>query len=159
MELPLVAVVIAAYNEEGAVAPVVESLPGQCAGSPRGDRGRGQVFRRHREGSRPGGRDRRRRPGHPRPGATPRLGYRISKEGGPYIAATDADGRTIREISRPRWLPSRRAATAASPGGADWAAKRPRTRSAGQGYGFSQLERVDHPLRRAWWRRWRQGFS
>jgi hypothetical protein len=93
-ELPPVAFVIAAYNEEGAIGRVLESLPTRVCGLPArtivvvdGARDRtAQEARRHgavvcevpvRRGQ----------------GTALRLGYRVAREGGArYIVTTDADG-------------------------------------------------------------------
>ena len=92
--LPPVAVVIAAYNEEGAIGPVLDGLPPRLCGLSAAtvvvvdgaSDGTAEEARRHgaivcdvptRRGQ----------------GAALRLGYRIAREGGArYIVTTDADG-------------------------------------------------------------------
>jgi len=92
--LPPVAIVIAAYNEEGAIGPVVESLPSRLCGL-------SSVTvvvvdgadDRTAEEARRGGAIVCDVPVHRGQGAALRLGYRIAREGGArYIVTTDADG-------------------------------------------------------------------
>jgi glycosyltransferase involved in cell wall biosynthesis len=92
--LPPVAIVIAAYNEEGAVGPVVEALPRTVCGLPAevivvAD---GCVDSTAKEAAEAGAivAD---VPANRGQGAALRLGYRIAREGGArYIVTTDADG-------------------------------------------------------------------
>src|ERR1035441_6486275 len=92
--LPPLAIVIAAYNEEGAVGPVVESLPGAVSGLPAAtivvsDGGvDGTVNEADAAGALvcdvPVNRGQ---------GAALRLGYRLARPGGAqFIVTTDADG-------------------------------------------------------------------
>ena len=92
--LPPLAIVIAAYNEEGAVGPVVESLPGAVSGLPAAtivvsDGGvDGTVNEADAAGALvcdvPVNRGQ---------GAALRLGYRLARQGGAkFIVTTDADG-------------------------------------------------------------------
>ena len=92
--LPPLAIVIAAYNEEGAVGPVVESLPGAVSGLPAAtivvsDGGvDGTVNEADAAGALvcdvPVKRGQ---------GAALRLGYRLARQGGAkFIVTTDADG-------------------------------------------------------------------
>jgi glycosyltransferase involved in cell wall biosynthesis len=92
--MPPVAIVIAAYNEEGAIGPVVRALPGQVCGlataaivvadgcadgtaAEAGDAGAMVCDVPVNRGQ----------------GAALRLGYRLAREGGAeYIVTTDADG-------------------------------------------------------------------
>ncbi|HEX4288823.1 MAG TPA: glycosyltransferase [Trebonia sp.] len=72
-------------------------VPGPAPGPHSPPPGRHQeepaLRRRDRQGGGRGGRDRRRGPGQPRPGAALRLGYQIARQGGAaYIVTTDADG-------------------------------------------------------------------
>src|ERR671936_539318 len=92
--LPPVAIVIAAYNEEGAIGPVVQALPKQVCGLPAEvivvadgcadgtaaeARGAGAMVCDV--------------PVNRGQGAALRLGYRLAREGGAeYIVTTDADG-------------------------------------------------------------------
>jgi glycosyltransferase involved in cell wall biosynthesis len=94
VRLPPVALVIAAYNEEGAVGPVVEALPRTVCGLPAevivvAD---GCVDATAKEADKAGAivAD---VPVNRGQGAALRLGYRIAREGGAaYIVTTDADG-------------------------------------------------------------------
>ena len=94
VSLPPVALVIAAYNEEGAVGPVVEALPRIVCGLPAevivvAD---GCVDSTAKEAHEAGAivAD---VPVNRGQGAALRLGYRIAREGGArYIVTTDADG-------------------------------------------------------------------
>jgi glycosyltransferase involved in cell wall biosynthesis len=92
--LPPVAIVIAAYNEEGAIGPVIKALPAQVCGQATAvvvvaD---GCVDRTAAEAQEAGAIvcD---VPVNRGQGAALRLGYRIAREGGAaYIITTDADG-------------------------------------------------------------------
>jgi glycosyltransferase involved in cell wall biosynthesis len=92
--LPPVAIVIAAYNEEGAVGPVIEALPGHVCGLATtaivvAD---GCVDGTVKEAAAAGAMvcD---VPVNRGQGAALRLGYRLAREGGAaYIVTTDADG-------------------------------------------------------------------
>jgi glycosyltransferase involved in cell wall biosynthesis len=92
--LPPVAIVIAAYNEEGAIGPVIEALPEQVCGLATAailvadGCGDGTVKQATTAGAMvcdvPVNRGQ---------GAALRLGYRLAREGGAaYIVTTDADG-------------------------------------------------------------------
>jgi glycosyltransferase involved in cell wall biosynthesis len=92
--LPPVAIVIAAYNEEGAIGPVVETLPTSFAGLDAAtivvsDGSQDATAKEARAGGAlvcdvPVNRGQ---------GAALRLGYRLAREGGArYIVTTDADG-------------------------------------------------------------------
>ena len=93
-QLPPIAIVIAAYNEEGAIGPVIESLPRAISGL---DVAKivvsdGSVDATAKEAEEAGalvcevGTNRGQ-------GAALRLGYRLAREGGAqYIVTTDADG-------------------------------------------------------------------
>src|SRR6202040_705020 len=86
--LPPVALVIAAYNEEGAVGPVVEALPRTGCGLA----AEGIVGATAKEAAEAGAivAD---VPVNRGQGAALRLGYRIARAGGAaYIVTTDADG-------------------------------------------------------------------
>ena len=101
VSLPPVALVIAAYNEEGAVGPVVEALPRTVCGLPAevivvADGCADSTAKEAHEAGAivadvPVNRGQ---------GAALRLGYRIAREGGArYIVTTDADGQySPREI-------------------------------------------------------------
>jgi glycosyltransferase involved in cell wall biosynthesis len=92
--LPPVAIVIAAYNEEGAIGPVIDALPGNICGLPAApivvvD---GSVDATAKEARAHGALvcD---VPVNRGQGAALRLGYRLAREGGAgYIVTTDADG-------------------------------------------------------------------
>jgi glycosyltransferase involved in cell wall biosynthesis len=92
--LPPVATVIAAYNEEGAIGPVVEALPTSIAGLDAvtivvSD---GSVDATAKE-ARAGGALVCEVPVNRGQGAALRLGYRLARDGGArYIVTTDADG-------------------------------------------------------------------
>jgi glycosyltransferase involved in cell wall biosynthesis len=92
--LPPVAIVIAAFNEEGAIGPVVEALPVAVAGLDAvtivvSD---GAVDATAKE-ARAGGALVCEVPVNRGQGAALRLGYRLAREGGArYIVTTDADG-------------------------------------------------------------------
>jgi glycosyltransferase involved in cell wall biosynthesis len=92
--LPPVAIVIAAFNEEGAIGPVVEALPGTVAGLDAvtivvSD---GAVDATAKE-AKAGGALVCEVPVNRGQGAALRLGYRLAREGGArYIVTTDADG-------------------------------------------------------------------
>jgi glycosyltransferase involved in cell wall biosynthesis len=92
--LPPVAIVIAAYNEEGAIGPVVEALPTTVAGLDAvtivvSD---GAVDATAKE-AKAGGALVCEVPVNRGQGAALRLGYRLAREGGArYIVTTDADG-------------------------------------------------------------------
>jgi glycosyltransferase involved in cell wall biosynthesis len=93
-QLPPVALVIAAYNEEGAVGPVVHNLPGQVCGLKTATIvvADGCVDATAKEADAAGAlvAD---VPVNRGQGAALRLGYRIAREGGAeYIVTTDADG-------------------------------------------------------------------
>ena len=93
-QLPPVALVIAAYNEEGAVGPVVHSLPAQVCGLETATIvvADGCVDATVKEADAAGAlvADVAVNRGQ---GAALRLGYRIAREGGAsYIVTTDADG-------------------------------------------------------------------
>ena len=92
--LPPVAIVIAAYNEEGAIGPVIEELPGEVCGLATvtvvvaDGCADGTVAEARAAGAMvcdvPVNRGQ---------GAALRLGYRLAREGGAdYIVTTDADG-------------------------------------------------------------------
>jgi glycosyltransferase involved in cell wall biosynthesis len=92
--LPPVAIVIAAFNEEGAIGPVVEALPATVAGL-------GAVTIVVSDGAvdatakeaKAGGALVCEVPVNRGQGAALRLGYRLAREGGArYIVTTDADG-------------------------------------------------------------------
>jgi glycosyltransferase involved in cell wall biosynthesis len=93
-ELPPVAIVIAAYNEEGAIGPVIEALPAEACGLAvakivvSDGAADGTVKEAAAAGALvcdvPVNRGQ---------GAALRLGYRLAREGGAqYIVTTDADG-------------------------------------------------------------------
>jgi glycosyltransferase involved in cell wall biosynthesis len=93
-DLPPVAIVIAAYNEEGAIGPVVEALPDKVCGL-------AAVTIVVADGCRDATAAEARNAGalvcdipvNRGQGAALRLGYRIAREGGAeYIVTTDADG-------------------------------------------------------------------
>jgi glycosyltransferase involved in cell wall biosynthesis len=92
--LPPVAIVIAAFNEEGAIGPVVEALPATIAGLDAvtivvSD---GAVDATAKE-AKAGGALVCEVPVNRGQGAALRLGYRLAREGGArYIVTTDADG-------------------------------------------------------------------
>jgi glycosyltransferase involved in cell wall biosynthesis len=92
--LPPVAIVIAAFNEEGAIGPVVEALPGTVAGLDAvtivvSD---GAIDATAKE-ARASGALVCEVPVNRGQGAALRLGYRLAREGGArYIVTTDADG-------------------------------------------------------------------
>jgi glycosyltransferase involved in cell wall biosynthesis len=93
-QLPPVALVIAAYNEEGAVGPVVKALPAQVCGLETATIvvADGCVDATAKEADAAGAlvAD---VPVNRGQGAALRLGYRIAREGGAeYIVTTDADG-------------------------------------------------------------------
>ncbi len=93
-QLPPVAIVIAAYNEEGAIGPVIDALPASICGLATAtivvvD---GSVDRTAKEADAHGALvcD---VPVNRGQGAALRLGYRLAREGGAsYIVTTDADG-------------------------------------------------------------------
>ena len=93
-ELPPVAIVIAAYNEEGAIGPVINALPGRICGLGTAaivvvD---GSVDATAKE-ARASGALVCDVPVNRGQGAALRLGYRLAREGGArYIVTTDADG-------------------------------------------------------------------
>jgi glycosyltransferase involved in cell wall biosynthesis len=93
-KLPPIALVIAAYNEEGAVGPVVQNLPQQVCGLKTATVvvADGCVDATAKEADAAGAlvAD---VPENRGQGAALRLGYRIAREGGAeYIVTTDADG-------------------------------------------------------------------
>ena len=138
-QLPPVAVVIAAYNEEGAIGPVIEALPATVCGLEvakivvSDGAADGTVKESEAAGALvcdvPVNRGQ---------GAALRLGYRLAREGGAkYIVTTDADGQyNPAEIERllSRSWPGK---PTSSPGHAGSAARRPGTRYAGSGCGSS----------------------
>jgi glycosyltransferase involved in cell wall biosynthesis len=92
--LPPVAIVIAAYNEEGAIGPVIEALPGQVCGLATAaivvadGCADGTVKEAATAGAMVAD-----VPVNRGQGAALRLGYRLAREGGAeYIVTTDADG-------------------------------------------------------------------
>jgi glycosyltransferase involved in cell wall biosynthesis len=93
-DLPPVAIVIAAYNEEGAIGPVIRELPAQACGLTTtvivvADGCRDRTA----EESREAGAMVCEVPVNRGQGAALRLGYRLAREGGAeYIVTTDADG-------------------------------------------------------------------
>jgi glycosyltransferase involved in cell wall biosynthesis len=93
-QLPPLAIVIAAYNEEGAIGPVLESLPKTVSGL---DVARivvsdGSVDSTGKEADEAGALVCE-APVNRGQGAALRLGYRLAREGGAqYIVTTDADG-------------------------------------------------------------------
>jgi glycosyltransferase involved in cell wall biosynthesis len=92
--LPPVAIVIAAFNEEGAIGPVVEALPATVAGldTVRIVVSDGAVDATAKE-AKAGGALVCEVPVNRGQGAALRLGYRLAREGGArYIVTTDADG-------------------------------------------------------------------
>src|ERR1700689_5474117 len=93
-QLAPVAIVIAAYNEEGAIGPVVEALPGEICGLATGSVvvADGCADRTVAE-AQAGGAMVCDVPVNRGQGAALRLGYRLAREGGAaYIVTTDADG-------------------------------------------------------------------
>jgi glycosyltransferase involved in cell wall biosynthesis len=93
-DLPPLAIVIAAYNEEGAIGPVVEALPPVIAGLQTAKIvvSDGSVDATVKDGEAAGALvcD---VPVNRGQGAALRLGYRLAREGGAkYIVTTDADG-------------------------------------------------------------------
>jgi glycosyltransferase involved in cell wall biosynthesis len=93
-DLPPVAIVIAAYNEEGAIGPVIRELPGQACGL-------ATTVIVVSDGCKDGTAEESREAGamvcdvpvNRGQGAALRLGYRLAREGGAeYIVTTDADG-------------------------------------------------------------------
>jgi glycosyltransferase involved in cell wall biosynthesis len=93
-DLPPVAIVIAAYNEEGAIGPVVKELPAQACGL-------ATTAIVVTDGCQDNTADESREAGamvcevpvNRGQGAALRLGYRLAREGGAqYIVTTDADG-------------------------------------------------------------------
>ena len=93
-QLPPVAIVIAAYNEEGAIGPVTEALPGSVCGLAVAKIvvSDGAVDATVKEAAAAGALvcD---VPVNRGQGAALRLGYRLAREGGAqYIVTTDADG-------------------------------------------------------------------
>jgi glycosyltransferase involved in cell wall biosynthesis len=93
-QLPPIALVIAAYNEEGAVGPVVQNLPAEVSGLKTATIvvSDGCVDATAKEADAAGAlvAD---VPVNRGQGAALRLGYRIAREGGAeYIVTTDADG-------------------------------------------------------------------
>jgi len=92
--LPPIAIVIAAYNEEGAIGPVVDSLPATVAGLSTATIvvSDGSVDSTGKE-ARVAGALVCDVPVNRGQGAALRLGYRLAREGGArYIVTTDADG-------------------------------------------------------------------
>jgi glycosyltransferase involved in cell wall biosynthesis len=92
--LPPVAIVIAAFNEEGAIGPVVEALPATVAGLDTATIvvSDGAVDATAKE-AKAGGALVCEVPVNRGQGAALRLGYRLAREGGArYIVTTDADG-------------------------------------------------------------------
>ena len=92
--LPPVAIVIAAYNEEGAIGPVIRALPAEVCGLPADTIvvadgcADGTVAEAAQVGAMVAD-----VPVNRGQGAALRLGYRIAREGGAaYIVTTDADG-------------------------------------------------------------------
>src|ERR1700733_12073043 len=92
--LPPVAIVIAAYNEEGAIGPVIRELPAQACGL-------ATTVIVVSDGCKDGTAEESREAGamvcevpvNRGQGAALRLGYRLAREGGAeYIVTTDADG-------------------------------------------------------------------
>jgi hypothetical protein len=129
--LPPLAVVIAAYNEEGAIGPVIEALPAAISGLDvakivvSDGSADGTVKEADEAGALvcdvPVNRGQ---------GAALRLGYRLAREGGAqYIVTTDADGQYNPADTRPaaRGWPAGRTSCLAR---ATRAARRPRTRCA-----------------------------
>ncbi len=93
-KLPPVAIVIAAFNEEGAIGPVVEALPDTVGGMPVATIvvSDGAVDATAKE-ARMAGALACEVPVNRGQGAALRLGYRLAREGGArYIVTTDADG-------------------------------------------------------------------
>ncbi|HTS96413.1 MAG TPA: glycosyltransferase family 2 protein [Streptosporangiaceae bacterium] len=93
-KLPPVAIVIAAFNEEGAIGPVVEALPDTIGGMPAATIvvSDGAVDATGKE-ARMAGALVCEVPVNRGQGAALRLGYRLAREGGAgYIVTTDADG-------------------------------------------------------------------
>jgi glycosyltransferase involved in cell wall biosynthesis len=93
-KLPPVALVIAAYNEEGAVGPVVENLPAEVCGLKTAtivvSDGCADATAKEADAAGALVAD---VPVNRGQGAALRLGYRIAREGGAeYIVTTDADG-------------------------------------------------------------------
>jgi glycosyltransferase involved in cell wall biosynthesis len=139
--LPPVALVIAAYNEEGAVGPVVEALPRTLCGLAAevivvAD---GCADATAKESDVAGAivAD---VPVNRGQGAALRLGYRIAREGGAkYIITTDADGQ-YNPAEMPLLL---------QPIIDGWAAKRPRTPSARPACGSSAPWCPCSPARRS----------
>jgi glycosyltransferase involved in cell wall biosynthesis len=93
-DLPPVAIVIAAYNEEGAIGPVIRELPAQACGLT-------TTAIVVTDGCKDGTADEAREAGamvcevpvNRGQGAALRLGYRLAREGGAeFIVTTDADG-------------------------------------------------------------------
>ena len=93
-DLPPVAIVIAAYNEEGAIGPVIRELPAQACGL-------ATTVIVVSDGCKDGTAEESREAGamvcevpvNRGQGAALRLGYRLAREGGAeYIVTTDADG-------------------------------------------------------------------
>jgi glycosyltransferase involved in cell wall biosynthesis len=92
--LPPVAIVIAAFNEEGAIGPVVEAIPAAVAGLDTATIvvSDGAVDATAKE-AKAGGALVCEVPVNRGQGAALRLGYRLAREGGArYIVTTDADG-------------------------------------------------------------------
>jgi glycosyltransferase involved in cell wall biosynthesis len=93
-ELPPVAIVIAAYNEEGAIGPVVQALPEKACGLATSTIVVTDGCRDDTAGeARAAGAMVCEVPVNRGQGAALRLGYRLAREGGAsYIVTTDADG-------------------------------------------------------------------
>jgi glycosyltransferase involved in cell wall biosynthesis len=92
--LPPLAIVIAAYNEEGAIGPVISALPDAVAGLPAAKIvvSDGAVDGTAKEAAAAGAMVCE-VPVNRGQGAALRLGYRLAREGGArYIVTTDADG-------------------------------------------------------------------
>ena len=92
--LPSVAIVIAAYNEQGAIGPVIEALPAKVCGLPTATIVVADGCKDGTVGeARAAGAMVCDVPVNRGQGAALRLGYRLAREGGAdYIITTDADG-------------------------------------------------------------------
>ena len=93
-ELPPVAIVIAAYNEEGAISPVIKALPDKACGLATSTIVITDGCKDNTAGeARDAGALVCEVPVNRGQGAALRLGYRLAREGGAtYIVTTDADG-------------------------------------------------------------------
>ena len=137
--LPPVAIVIAAYNEQGVIGSVLDALPRTICGLETAAVvvSDGSLDETVTEGRSHGAliADVTVNRGQ---GAALRLGYRLAREGGAqYIVTTDADGQYNPAEMERVLAPVRRATPTSSPGRASWAARRPRTRCASLGTGSS----------------------